>query len=405
MTPDDAPTLLDWLGAGEASALDEADLADLEVAVEAVLAGAREVMRRYRGRDPMEVEEKAPDDPVTEADRAADRAIARVLRERRPGEAIRSEEADDVLAAGDGGRRGDGSGPASGHLWVVDPLDGTKEFLARNGEFAVMVGLAVEGSARLGAVYRPDPGVLYLGSTAGGAWAGRLKEDRRVEARSSGRARGDDSSDASSSGGAPSSSGLEEGPAEEPPTRGAPASGAGPAHEPTADADAGDRDTGDDAPGAAGSGSGDDGDASDEDAEPEVRSLADFRDPIPLSAADGRQAPVRLLHSRSHRPEGLERLAEVLGEVELVPLGSAGLKCSAVAAGAGDLYVHPIPYMMEWDTCAPEAVLRGAGGRVSDCRGEPLRYGKEDPAQEGGIFAGRPGTWKRARDVVRELAP
>lgn len=385
MTPDDTPTLLDWLGAGEASALDEADLADLEVAVEAVLAGAREVMRHYRGRGPMEVEEKAPDDPVTEADRAADRAIARVLGERRPGEAIRSEEADDVLAAapGDGsGRRagmfGDAgdAGPGSGHLWVVDPLDGTKEFLARNGEFAVMVGLAVEGSARLGAVYRPDPGVLYLGSTAGGAWAGRLREDRRVEARGQDDEGGPGGPGPSGEGrpsGPPSRNRFQEGPSEE-------------AEDPDA------------------AGSGSDAD-DDEDPEPEVRSLADFRDPIPLSAADGREGPVRLLHSRSHRPEGLERLAEVLGKVELVPLGSAGLKCSGVAAGAGDLYVHPVPYMMEWDTCAPEAVLRGAGGRVSDCRGEPLRYGKEDPAQEGGIFAGRPGAWERARDVVRELAP
>lgn len=403
MTPDDAPTLLDWLGAGEASALDEADLADLEVAVEAVLAGAREVMRRYRGRDPMQVEEKAPDDPVTEADRAADRAIGRVLRERRPGEAIRSEESDDVLAAapGDGsGRRagtfGDAgdAGPGSGHLWVVDPLDGTKEFLARNGEFAVMVGLAVEGSARLGAVYRPDPGVLYLGSTAGGAWAGRLKEDRRV----AGRAAGEDAPEA------PSENRFQEGRRGE----GRGSASAAPGERPATSAGEGPGTAPDEAPGGAGSGSGDAGDADggeDEDAEPEVRSLADFRDPIPLSAADDRQGAVRLLHSRSHRPEGLERLVEVLGEVELVPLGSAGLKCSAVAAGAGDLYVHPIPYMMEWDTCAPEAVLRGAGGRVSDCRGEPLRYGKEDPAQESGIFAGRPGAWERARDVVRELAP
>lgn len=392
MTPDDAPTLLDWLGAGEASALDEADLADLEVAVEAVLAGAREVMRRYRGRGPMEVEEKAPDDPVTEADRAADRAIARVLGARRPGEAIRSEEADDVLAAAPGGgseRRagafGDaaGAGPGSGHLWVVDPLDGTKEFLARNGEFAVMVGLAVEGSARLGAVYRPDPGVLYLGSTAGGAWAGRLREDRRVAALPQDDGGGGEGPGASGEGrpsGRPSRNRFQEGPAEEGPG----AAGSG---------------------GAEGSESASDGDDEEEDAEPEVRSLADFRDPIPLSAADGREGAVRLLHSRSHRPEGLERLAEVLGKVELVPLGSAGLKCSGVAAGAGDLYVHPVPYMKEWDTCAPEAVLRGAGGRVTDCRGEPLRYGKEDPAQEGGIFAGRPGAWERARDVVRELAP
>lgn len=379
MTPDDAPTLEDWLGAGEASALDAADLADLEVAVEAVLAGAREVMRRYRGREAMEVEEKAPDDPVTEADRAADRAIARVLRTRRPGEAIRSEESDDVPAVGPGrgpgaagatapegagGPGSDAGGPASGHLWIADPLDGTKEFLARNGEFAVMVGLAVEGSARLGAVYRPDPGILYLGTTGGAAWAARLREHRRIAGRGGGEEHRPD--DAGRGGGEADRGGGQAG-------RGG------------RDAKRADRD--------------------DADVAAEVRSLADFRDPTPLSVATAPDGPIRLLHSRSHRPEGLERLAEVLGEVELVPLGSAGLKCSGVAAGAGDLYVHPVPYMMEWDTCAPEAVLRGAGGRVSDCLGEPLRYGKDDPAQTAGLFAGRPDVWERARAVVRELAP
>lgn len=372
MTPDDAPDLRDWLGPAEASMLDEADLADLEVAVEAVLAGAREVMRRYRGREPMEVEEKGPDDPVTEADRAADRAIARVITGRRPGEALLSEE-----------EAGEGVPSEVGHLWVVDPLDGTKEFLARNGEFAVMVGLAVEGSARLGAVYRPDPGVLYLGSSAGGAWAGKLKEDRRVEA-SRGGAESDTAGEGGRASGESSFHRWKEGSGGEESASEAAGPGRGAGGEPRPDEDEGD---------------------DDEDAAPEVRSLADFRDPIQLSVLDGREGPVRLLHSRSHRPEGLERLAEVLGRVDLVPLGSAGLKCSGVAAGAGDLYVHPVPYMKEWDTCAPEAVLRGAGGRVSDCRGEPLRYGKDDPAQEAGIFAGRPDAWERAREVVAELAP
>jgi len=48
-------------------------------------------------------------------------------------------------------------------VWCVDPLDGTKEFIARNGEFSIMVGLAVEGKAVLGVVYQPILDLLYCG--------------------------------------------------------------------------------------------------------------------------------------------------------------------------------------------------------------------------------------------------
>lgn len=387
MTPTDARddvSLRDWLGPGEVSGLSQADLADLEVAVEAVLAGGREVMRRYRGRDAMEVEEKAPDDPVTEADREADRAIVRALDRLRPGEPVRSEEAG-LSAAGF--EPGDW-GPGEGHLWVVDPLDGTKEFLARNGEFAVMVGLAVAGRARLGALYRPDPGVLFLGTTAGGAWRADL-EDEETRRRERAERRGDGPSEAEDDGASAEAVderirrlGRETG------ERGGPDRGVpdpveergGPDH---------------------GGGDGDDGDES----VPEVRGLADFREPHPLSLAPARHRPLRIVHSRSHRPEGLETLADALGTTELFPSGSSGLKCALVAAGKADLYVHPVPYLKEWDTCAPEAVLRGAGGRVTDCRGEPLDYGKDDPSQPGGIFAARPDVWEDAADAVRGLAP
>lgn len=337
------PDLRSWLGAGEASALEEADLADLSVAVEAALAGGREVMRRYRGAQPAEVEEKGPDDPVTEADREADRAIRRVLERRRPGEAIRSEEGPPETAAGPRpGGTANGPRPDAalhrGHLWIADPLDGTKEFLARNGEFAVMVGLAVEGRARIGVVYRPDPGVLYLGSAAGGAWRGALEEEAGGGRESSGDGResaGDDRDDAGE--------------------------------------------------GAAG--------------------LEAFGDPVPLTVEGLAPPGVRLVHSRSHTPDGLDRLAGVLDSVTPVPLGSAGLKAAAVAEGRGEIYVHPVPYMKEWDTCAPEAIARGAGARFTDCSGEPMTYGKPDPAQLGGVFVARPDVWEQARRVVAELAP
>ena len=75
-----------------------------------------------------------------------------------------------------------------------------------------------------------------------------------------------------------------------------------------------------------------------------------------------------------------------------------------VAAGTADLYVHPVPYLKEWDTCAPEAMLRAAGGRVTDCGGAPLRYGKDHPGQPGGILAAGPAAWESVLPIVREIA-
>ncbi|MCB0144291.1 MAG: hypothetical protein KDE50_30670, partial [Caldilineaceae bacterium] len=48
-------------------------------------------------------------------------------------------------------------------VWIVDPLDGTKEFIARNGEFSIMIGLAIGGKPVLGVIMQPEPGLLYAG--------------------------------------------------------------------------------------------------------------------------------------------------------------------------------------------------------------------------------------------------
>ena len=82
------------------------------------------------------VASKGHNDPVTEADRQANDLIVTGLKEAFPRDTVVAEESpppDDL--------------PASGRVWYVDPLDGTKEFIARNGEFSVMIGLAVNGQA------------------------------------------------------------------------------------------------------------------------------------------------------------------------------------------------------------------------------------------------------------------
>jgi 3'(2'), 5'-bisphosphate nucleotidase len=100
----------------------------------------------------------------------------------------------------------------------------------------------------------------------------------------------------------------------------------------------------------------------------------------------------------------LRQLERELGDVRVVRSGSVGIKCSLVARGRADLYVHPVPFLKEWDTCAPEAILRGAGGRVTDCAGQPLAYGKPDPPQSGGIFAACADVWMSVAPIVGRVA-
>jgi len=102
---------------------------------------------------------KGDKSPVTEADTRANAHIVQALSERFPDDGVVGEESDDHDGAL--GRQ---------RCWYVDPLDGTKEFVSRNGEFAVMIGLAIDGESQLGVVYQPAKDKLYSGVVGGGAW-------------------------------------------------------------------------------------------------------------------------------------------------------------------------------------------------------------------------------------------
>ena len=133
----------------------------LEIALRAALAGGEEVMRVYA--DPFEVIQKEDRTPVTEADLASERAIIAILTAAVPDIPIVSEET--VPAEGF-------SSPAS-RFWCVDPLDGTKEFIARNGEFSVLIALIEHGRPVLGVVHGPAAGVTYVGHGPGTAMGRR----------------------------------------------------------------------------------------------------------------------------------------------------------------------------------------------------------------------------------------
>jgi 3'(2'), 5'-bisphosphate nucleotidase len=122
----------------------------------AVAAGA--VIRRHYDAGPLAVDDKIDGSPVTRADLEANEVILAVLADRFPGDAVLSEESADDPARLNRSR-----------LWIVDPLDGTRDFVARSGEFAVHVGLAIDGRAAAAAVYQPVGDRLYAAATGGGA--------------------------------------------------------------------------------------------------------------------------------------------------------------------------------------------------------------------------------------------
>ncbi|MFQ5621947.1 MAG: 3'(2'),5'-bisphosphate nucleotidase CysQ [Paracoccaceae bacterium] len=113
----------------------------------AIEAGAA-IMEVY-WRDGVSVSRKEDESPVTEADLAADAIIYAGLRKRFPGIPVVTEE------------RAESHGVDSGTFFIVDPLDGTKEFIQKRGEFTVNIALVIDGVPRLGVVFAPAKTRLF----------------------------------------------------------------------------------------------------------------------------------------------------------------------------------------------------------------------------------------------------
>jgi 3'(2'), 5'-bisphosphate nucleotidase len=130
-----------------------------EIALSIGLEAAEVVKRVYAA--PFEVEFKSKDDPVTRADREANELACEQLARAFPGVPIVAEESDPREYAGF---------TKHDRVWFVDPLDGTREFVAKNGEFAVMLGLAEGGRAIVGAIVAPAWERAFVGIVGEGAW-------------------------------------------------------------------------------------------------------------------------------------------------------------------------------------------------------------------------------------------
>ena len=136
-----------------------------------VRAAGEVVMAVYA--QPFDVRRKDDASPVTEADERAEALIVPALRALAPGIPVVAEE---MAARGEADAIG-------ATFWLVDPLDGTKEFISRNGEFTVNIALVHQGRPVLGVVGAPAVGRLFAGAAGQGAWTEDAQGRRPIHVR------------------------------------------------------------------------------------------------------------------------------------------------------------------------------------------------------------------------------
>lgn len=261
----------------------------LQIAEEAAL----EVMDVYRR--PFHVDYKAPEDPVTEADRRANDLICRRLGELYPGVPVVAEESPEEAWS---------HFRSSERVFFVDPVDGTREFVAKNDEFVIMIGLLEGDLPKAGVLHAPALGQRFAGVVGEGA----------------------------------------------------------------------------------------------------VEILADGSErKLHLPDEDRLIEASKVVSSRSHRSSLLEQAISHLAAGEVLPIGSAGLKGAAIASGRADIYLAPEHAGCRWDSCAPEAIIRAAGGIYTDAHGARLDYRAARLQNHRGIIAATPQLHARVVERMRGL--
>jgi 3'(2'), 5'-bisphosphate nucleotidase len=247
---------------------------ELETAAK-IAREAAVLVRSYRGKR-LHIESKAGNEPVTEADKAANTLIVQRLTAAFPEDIILSEEVPDTRARL--GRR---------RIWMVDPIDGTSDFILGDVGFVVMIGLVIDGRPMVGAVAHPLSEKVYGGIVGGGAW---------------------------------------------------------------------------------------------------VEESTGARTPLHTSSIE-RAPGIRLVASKTHRTPRIDRIKKALQIEDEMNVGSVGLKIGLVSEAVRDLYIYTGGRTKIWDTCGPEAILRAAGGNMTDVDGAPLVYDREELYNGRGIVA------------------
>jgi 3'(2'), 5'-bisphosphate nucleotidase len=96
---------------------------------------------------------------------------------------------------------------------------------------------------------------------------------------------------------------------------------------------------------------------------------------------------MRLAASRSHRSPRMDKVVKAFKVREEVRRGSVGVKVGLIVEQVSDLYIHLSPRTKQWDTCAPEIILREAGGKLTDLFGGPIQYNAREVQNRNGLVA------------------
>jgi 3'-phosphoadenosine 5'-phosphosulfate (PAPS) 3'-phosphatase len=134
----------------------------------AIAAEAAEVVRMIYDDRAARTYTKADTSPVTDADLAADKIIRQRLAEHFPNDAILTEEGAD-----------DTSRLSAARCWIVDPIDGTQQFIDRTGQFDVLIALVIDGRPVVGISAQPTTGLIVSASSGEGAWLERVGQRNR----------------------------------------------------------------------------------------------------------------------------------------------------------------------------------------------------------------------------------
>jgi 3'(2'), 5'-bisphosphate nucleotidase len=131
---------------------------ELEVALQAAALAGRHLVGEYAR---FQAIANAPAEITTDADRQSQEIILRCIQASFPHDALCAEEQTAGLA---------GKPATGGRLWIVDPIDGTRGFARKNGEFSVMVAFVSEGRLAVGVVQQPAAGRITYAAAGGGCW-------------------------------------------------------------------------------------------------------------------------------------------------------------------------------------------------------------------------------------------
>ncbi|MBS1211044.1 MAG: suhB1 [Proteobacteria bacterium] len=142
----------------------------LNIAVKAARRAGTIINRASMDLDKIEVQTKTPNDFVTEVDRAAEQAIIEVIRDAYPEHAILAEESGDT-------------GAESEFQWIIDPLDGTTNFIHGFPQYAVSIALAERGIVQQAVVYDPNRNELFTATRGRGAFLNdrRIRVSKRIK--------------------------------------------------------------------------------------------------------------------------------------------------------------------------------------------------------------------------------